>query len=88
MLLKDISYLSFSLQRFAVPRLLVVKIHGFLIIDPTTLFLDITHHRFKIMHGDVSPGRSFKFKFFDDTDRSRVGSSQKRIEDFCVKLRH
>ena len=30
-------------KRFAVPRLLVVKIHGFLIIDPTTLFLDIAH---------------------------------------------
>ena len=44
MLLKDIFHLSFSLLRFAVPRLLVVRIHVFLIIDPTTLFLDIEHH--------------------------------------------
>ena len=43
---------------------------------------------FKIMHGDVAPRRSFKFKFFYDTDKSRVGSSQKQMEDFCVKLRH
>ena len=42
MLLKDISSVLL-ITTFAVPRLLVVKIHGFLIIDPTTLFLDIAH---------------------------------------------
>ena len=42
-LLKYISHLSYSLLRFAVPRFLVVKIHGFLIVHPTTLFLDIAH---------------------------------------------
>ena len=88
MLLMDIPHLSFSLLLFAVARLLVAKIHEFLIIDPTTLFLDIAHLLVFMMRGDVSPRRSFKFKFFDDTDRSRVGSSQKQMEDFCVRLQH
>ena len=77
MLLKNISHLSFSVLRFAVPRLLDVENPR---VSNYRSNYPISGHsasfgllnQFEKMHGYISPRRSFKFKLFESKSVFRM----------------